>query len=179
MKYAIPVPVFVLALLAGHLTCCAQSPAPQNVGTPRAVSPNPTTGSSQSLVPSKNSLRKFSPIRTGDAVMPEGSYNGYSQVRPAPDLGAPGSAGSGFHHFPLPFDKYTTWYRPRAASLTQYQRCEPAPFRPRGFGNLFARPCDGFRMEYEPYSMGDENSKYGPSYMARMPDPRCEDHCQE
>ena len=177
MKSTIPVPVFVLALLVGQLSCNAQPPAPQVPGNPVQPGMYPNPNPNYSLVPSKNSLRKFSPLHTGDALMPADAFNGYSQIRQSPDLGAPGSAGNGFHHFPMPFDKYTTWYRPRAASLTQYQRCAPAPFRPRGFGNLFARPCDGFRMEYEPYSLGDENSKYGPSYFAQMPDPRCDHNC--
>jgi hypothetical protein len=177
MKHSIQLPVFVIAFLIGQLNCDAQPPIPQTGGN--SVVSNPD--SYPSLVPSKNSLQKFSPIRTGDAAMPEDSFNGYAQIRATPDLGAPGSAGSGFHHFSLPFDKYTAWYRPRAASLTQYQRCQPEAFRPRGFGNLFARPCDGYRMEYEPYSLGDSPSKYGPSYAARMPEPRCNDccHCQE
>ena len=107
--------------------------------------------------------------------MPAGAFNGYAQQRMVPDLGAPGSAGNGFSHFSLPMDKYTNWYRPRAATLTQYQRCAPDSFRPRGMGHLFNRPCDGYRMEYEPYSLSDGMSKYGPSYFARMPDPRCPD----
>ena len=112
-------------------------------------------------------------------MLPEGAFNGYAQIRSTADLGAPGSAGNGFNHFANPFDRYTTWYRPRAASLTKYQRCEPESFRPRGFGNLFARPCDGYRMEYEPYGLDDAHSKYGPSYFARMPDPRCDDCCHD
>ncbi|MBC7965581.1 MAG: hypothetical protein H7Z17_06590 [Fuerstia sp.] len=177
MKRNVPVAVFVLALLIGQLTCIAQPPVPQNYGGVTVPAP----GANPSLVPSKNSLRKWSPIRTGDAMMPEDSFNGYAQIRSTPDLGAPGSAGNGYHHFSMPFDKYTSWYRPRAATLTQYQRCAPAPFRPRGFGNLFARPCDGYRMEYEPYTLEDLPSKYGPSYVARMPDPSCTDscHCQD
>ena len=197
MKRCIPVPVFVVALLIGQLSCDAQPPIPEPVPQPPVpensgavmdhsdnISPDQAASVAQgqanatgvSLIPSKNSLKKFSPIRTGDAAMPEDSYNGYADIRATPDLGAPGSAGSGFHHFSMPFDKYTQWYRPRAASLTAYQRCEPDAFRPRGFGNLFARPCDGYRMEYEPYMLGDGPSKYGPAYIARMPDPRCA-HC--
>ena len=192
MKFSMPGSVFVLAFLIGQLPCMAQPPIPSQPSIPSSqqMRPQPqipelthgtaelASSSNQSLVPSKNSLRKFSPIRTGDTVMPEDSFNGYAHIRSAPDLGAPGSAGSGFHHFTMPFDRYTTWYRPRAASLTKYQRCAPDSFRPRGFGNLFARPCDGYRMEYEPYSLDDIPSKYGPSYVARMPDPRC-DHCED
>ncbi len=208
MKRCVPVPVFVVALLIGQLSCDAQPPIPQPA-IPQPAIPQPTIpqrpvpqssgaignqqysnsagqpissttpqsqGAGASLIPSKNSLRKFSPIRTGDAAMPEDSYNGYAEIRATPDLGAPGSAGSGFHHFSMPFDKYTQWYRPRAASLTGYQRCEPDSFRPRGLGHLFARPCDGYRMEYEPYVLGDGPSLYGPAYISRMPDPRCA-HC--
>lgn len=198
MKRCVPVPVFVVALLIGQLSCDAQPPIPQPVipqpsipqtsavtqnqasyapaGQP-GVAVNPQSQSTGvSLIPSKNSLRKFSPIRTGDAVMPEDSFNGYAESRETPDLGAPGSAGNGFHHFSSPFDRYTQWYRPKAATLTQYQRCAPDSFRPRGLGHLFARPCDGYRMEYEPYVLGDGPSKYGPAYIARMPDPRCS-HC--
>ena len=202
MIRCVPVPVFVVALLIGQLSCDAQPPRPQpaipqppvpeNTGvitgviqdqavyTP-AEQPNSamwpqSNGASGGLIPSKNSLTKFSPLSTGDAAMPQNSYNGFAEIRATPDLGAPGSAGSGFHHFSMPFDKYTQWYRPRAAGLTQYQRCEPDSFRPRGLGHLFARPCDGYRMEYEPYVLGDGPSKYGPAYIARMPDPRCA-HC--
>lgn len=199
MIRCVPVPVFVVALLIGQLSCDAQPPIPQpaipqppvsesteDIGDQEANSPPEQQNSATSpqtngasgggLIPSKNSLKKFSPIRTGDAAMPEDSYNGYAEIRATPDLGAPGSAGSGFHHFSMPFDKYTQWYRPRAASLTAYQRCAPDSFRPRGLGHLFAQPCDGYRMEYEPYVLGDGPSKYGPSYIARMPDPRC-NHC--
>ncbi len=198
MKHCVPVPVFVVALLIGQLSCNAQPPTPQPLvpqppapqssaavgrkiyntpsGQPKSGTLSQSDGTGNSLIPSKNSLTKFSPIRTGDAAMPEESFNGYADIRATPDLGAPGSAGSGFHHFSMPFDKYTQWYRPRASSLTAYQRCAPDSFRPRGFGHLFAPPCDGFRMEYEPYVLGDGPSKYGPAYIARMPDPRCS-HC--
>ena len=185
MKCCPSVPVFVLALLITQLTTLAQTTdsPPSNPQPPAlpgyAPVPNANSAATQpgtqnnSLVPSKNSLKKFSPIRTGDAAMPEDSYNGFAEIRNQPDLGAPGSAGSGFHHFSMPLDKYTQWYRPRAATLTKYQRCTPDLFRPRGFGNLFNRPCDGYRMDFEPYVLGDGPSKYGPSYIARMPDQRC------
>ena len=179
MKRNIPVPVFVLALLIGQLSCIAQPPFTAQPPVPGNYSGGtvPPSGPSSSLVPSKFSLKKFSPIQTGGAMMPEDSFNGFAQIRSNPDLGAPGSAGNGFHHFSMPFDKYTSWYRPRAATLTNYQRCAPDQFRPRGFGNLFARPYDGYRMEYEPYMLADLPSKYGPSYIARMPDPRCNSCC--
>ena len=166
MKRAVSLAVFVVAVLAIQMTAFAQDTSPQPI--PEV----PQTG----VIPQTNSLAKFAAKRTGDARMPIDAFNGFAQIRQVPDLGAPGSAGNGFHHFSLPMDKFTNWYRPRAATLTQYQRCAPDSFRPRGLGHLFARPCDGYRMEYEPYSLSDVQSTYGPSYTARMPDPRCE-HC--
>lgn len=108
--------------------------------------------------------------------------NGYDQYRQSPDMGAPGSPAYGFKHFPSPMRAFTTWYRPRAATLTKAQRCAEEPFRPKGFGNSFARPCDPFRMEYTPYVLNDSCSKYGPTYLLRAADPRCDgcgtcDHC--
>lgn len=103
-------------------------------------------------------------------------FNGYSAHRAMPDNGAPGSAAGGFRHFVLPLERYTHWYRPRAASLTSQQRCAPDTFRPRGFGHLFARPCDSLRMEYSPFLLPEGSSHYGPAYLSRQTDPECE-HC--
>ena len=160
--------VYVVAILTVHAATMAQ-----DTGLP-AVQSSPSSEHPRAT----NSLAKYAAVRTGNATLPTGAFNGFRQIRSVPDLGAPGSAGNGFNHFPLPFDKYTNWYRPRAASLTQYQRCAPDEFRPRGFGHLFARPCDGFRMEYEPYAISDGMSNYGPAYFSRLPNPQCE-HCDD
>ncbi len=106
------------------------------------------------------------------------SFNGFQVYRATPDPGAPGSPGFGFQHFPLPMHHYNNWYRPRAATLTKSQRCARDLFRPRGYGHLMNPPCDGFRMEYSPYVLRDDRSLYGPSYIARQPDPRCNHHCE-
>ena len=106
----------------------------------------------------------------------DGGINGFDQYRQMPDDGAPGSAAFGFKHFVFPFHSYTTWYRPRASTLTPPQRCAPVAFRPRGFGNLFARPCDSFRMEYQPHTLTGDHTEYGPVYINRQPDPSCV-HC--
>jgi hypothetical protein len=163
--------VYVVAILTVHATTMAQ-----DAGLP-AVERSHSSEHPRAT----NSLAKYAAIRTGNATLPNGAFNGFRQIRAVPDLGAPGSAGNGFNHFPLPLDKYTNWYRPRASSLTQYQRCAPDEFRPRGFGHLFARPCDGFRMEYEPYAISDGMSNYGPAYFSRLPNPQCDDcdHCDE
>lgn len=163
--------VYVVAILTVHAATMAQ-----DAGLPATQSP-PSSEHPRAT----NSLAKYAAVRTGNATLPPGAFNGFRQIRTVPDLGAPGSAGNGFNHFPLPLDKYTNWYRPRASSLTQYQRCAPDTFRPRGFGHLFARPCDGFRMEYEPYAISDGMSNYGPAYFSRLPNPQCDDcdHCDD
>ena len=169
MKRLVSFGVFVVAVLALQMSSIAQDGSVAQIPGTQPQTPQP------GVMPSPNSVAKFAAKRTGDARMPANAFNGFAQNRATPDLGAPGSSGNGFNHFSLPMDKYTNWYRPRAASLTQYQRCAPDSFRPRGFGHLFATPCDGYRMDYEPYSMSDGMSLYGPSYFARMPDPRCPD----
>jgi hypothetical protein len=104
------------------------------------------------------------------------SENGFDQYRQQADIGAPGSPGFGFKHFPFKMHMFASWHRPKAATLTRTQRCEADdPFLPRGYGHLFARPCDSFRMEYSPYVLDRPQSQYGPAYIYRTPDERCED----
>ena len=97
------------------------------------------------------------------------------QSVPAP--GVSGSPAWGHPHFHLPMHHYTSWYRPRAATLTRHERCEQYSYRPRGLAQLFARPRDGYRMEYGPHELCDHRSIYGPAYIARQPDRRCEEQC--
>ena len=49
----------------------------------------------------------------------------------------------------------------------------PTPFKPRGYGNLFARPSTSHRMDYSRPYLIDPYSEYGPSYYVRQPDPNC------
>ncbi len=121
-------------------------------------------------------LKTVSVSNTSGGMSQPYSENGFDQFRQQPDLGAPGSPGFGFKHFPFKMHMFTTWHRPRAATLTKAQRCAPEKFRPRGYGDLFARPCDSFRMEYTPHVLSDPSSQYGPSYIYRNADQRC-DHC--
>ena len=85
----------------------------------------------------------------------------------------------GFPHYDLPQEHYGVWYRPRAMGLQRPQRCAPDDWNPRGFGNLFARPCASHRMEYMPYLLTSNRSVYGPAYLAIQPDPHCDDKCTE
>ena len=169
MKCVVSLAVFVIAVLAVQQSSSAQDARSLQGQTANSEQEVPT-----GFLPSTNSLSKFTQKRTWTPKTPPESFNGYSVQRSAPNYGAPGSAGSGFHHYSAPMHRYTNWYRPKASTLTQGQRCEPDAFRPRGFGNVFARPCDSFRMDYEPYAIGDKASEYGPSYILRAQDPRCE-----
>jgi hypothetical protein len=164
MKRAVSLLVYVLAVLAVQQTARGQEPE-----QPGVVLGDAPAG----YVPSRNSLQKFAPKRTGESRIPSGTFNGFSGMRAVPNQGMPGTGGYGHSHFDQPMDRYTNWYRPRAATLGRSERCSPDTFRPRGFGNLFADPCDGFRMDYEPYSIGDGAALYGPSYVNRLGDARC------
>ena len=162
----------VAALLPAFAS--GQEPQPERIAAPMMGStPIASIPQSPDAFPMIGG-RPNTPVIGSTAISPL-TFNGFDQHRQAPDMGAPGSAGHGFFHFTGPLDRFTTWYRPRAATLTGWQRCSPDPFRPRGFGHLFARPCDGYRMEYSPYELQHFKSQYGPSYLTRMPDPRCPD----
>jgi len=159
MRLANSISVFVVAFAVGHTVTQAARP------TMRVTR----------ITPAAAELPAPVPVESCDF-----SFDGFKSWQAAPEYGLPGSAAPGAQHYTLPMHHYTNWYRPRAATLTAAQRCEAQPFRPRGFGNLFARPCDGYRMEYKPYTLSDDRSQYGPVYITRQPDPRCDqhDHCE-
>ena len=150
MRTYVPLAVYVVAFAIGHTTTQAANDRSQ------VTDITPISSSAVS----------------GD--QPVAEINGFDQWRAVPDEGMPCSGGFGFQHFALPLHRYTNWYRPRAATLTGCRRCEKDSFRPRGLGHFFATPCDGFRMEYSPYVLCADKSQYGPSYIARQPDPRCD-----
>lgn len=112
----------------------------------------------------------------GGLLAPLYQENGFDNYRREADIGSPGSAGFGFPHFSLPFQNYTLWHRPKAATLTKWQRCAKDEFHPRGFGHLFARPCDSFRIDYSPHRIDMRRSSYGPTYLLRSGNQKC-DHC--
>ena len=152
MRLLTPLTVFVVAILVSEVRTSADEaspvpPAPDQIDTVSA-----TSVSSQQY-----------------------SENGFDQYRQEPNLGAGSSPSYGFKHFPFSMHMFTTWHRPKASTLTAGQRCAPDSFRPRGLGHLFARPCDSFRMDYSPHILADAQSKYGPSYIYRHQDPRCDD----
>ena len=171
MKCSLPLIVFVFAVLAVQMAADAQ----ERQTAPDAAQPAATPQAG--YVPSRNSLAKFAQKRTGGAAMSPNTFNGYTGQRLSPDYGANGSGGQGFSHFPAPLSRYSNWYRPRALTLQASERCQPDRFRPRGLGTLFAEQRDGYRMDYQPYAVGDGKSEYGPAYFARQQDPRCKSDC--
>lgn len=170
MRPHLSISAVALALVAAQAVCHAQEnplppvlqqPAPQQMQVQPPMHP-PLVAPDPSLPPVS-------------VPQPPVLENGFDQYRQQPDLGAPSSPGFGFRHFPFSMAMFTQWHRPKAATLTKSQRCAPDQFRPRGFGHLFARPCDSFRMDYNPHVLADSTSNYGPAYILRAPDPRCED----
>jgi hypothetical protein len=61
--------------------------------------------------------------------------------------------------------------------LTRHQRCLPRPFRPRGYGALFNRPCAAHRLDYNRYVVPEQRSEYGPAYYGLQKDDRCDKCC--
>lgn len=171
MRLHVRMAVFVTAVLVGHVTLNAQETAPRLTPVPET----PVNPSLEAEMPGGREYRGLNRLkRPNDPFF----FNGYSLHRSTADLGAPGAPTHGFKNFILPMDKYTTWYRPRAATLTKRERCAPDPFRPRGYGNLFAEPCDSFRMEYAPYELQEGQTPYGPSYIVRQGNQKCDCLCK-
>lgn len=148
MRRLTPLTVFVVAILVSHVRSSAAEP----------------TDSSEAVAP----------VSATNAAGAQFADNGFDQYRQEPSLGAPSSPSYGFKHFPFSMHMFTNWHRPKASTWTKWQRCAPDPFRPRGYGHLFSRPCDSFRMDYSPYVLSGNESQYGPAYLLRQGDQRCE-----
>jgi len=145
-------------LLTANTVAFAQVPA--------APAPAPDTAP----MPAIQVVPQLAPAE-GDLPGPENFI-----VAPEIEVFSPSSNGAGpmAPFFRMPTNQYTGWYRPRAAERDTAVRCQPADFRPRGFGNLFARTPGGRRLDYRPYSLSDWRSPYGPAYYELAPDQRCE-----
>ncbi len=81
-----------------------------------------------------------------------------------PTPGEPGAPGFGLPHRSEQSARYGIWYRPKSLHAPNRAVYRPSPWRPRGFGNLFDRPCVTDRMDYSPYAVEDLPSRYGPTY---------------
>lgn len=88
--------------------------------------------------------------------------------------GLPDDGGVGYPHYEHPPYRYDIWYRPHAFGYGTAERCAPSPFRPRGYGHLFAEPSTCFRMDYSRYVVKKYGTDYGPSYYRRRASETCD-----
>lgn len=100
-------------------------------------------------------------------------------VAPEIEVFSPSNNGAGpmAPFYRMPTYQYTGWYRPRAVERDTAVRCQPTDFRPRGFGNLFARTPSNRRLDYAPYKLANWQTPYGPAYYELPPDQRCQGNC--
>ena len=170
MRFLNSVTVFVIAVMTAQANLNAadevQAPTPT-----QASSGQDSSAPRQTLKARLISTAHAHPDFYQGGIQP----NGFDQYRREPSLGCEGSPSHGYKHFGLPLTMFGNWYRPRASTLTPVQRCAPDAFRPRGFGHLFARPCDSYRMEYTPSVLKENRSEYGPTYLLHDQDKRCDD----
>ena len=104
----------------------------------------------------------------------QGPPTGMDQIRQYPHPGPEWAATHGYPNYDLPDRHFDVWFRSQAWGLTKRERCAiPDPWKPRGFGNLFARPVTSHRMDYNRPVLVYPYSEYGPSYFVREPDPEC------
>lgn len=71
-------------------------------------------------------------------------------------------------HYEAPTRLYSFWSRVHPFRIFPFDRCRPAPWRPKGFGNLFVDPpFEPFRQDYTPFALKSPDTQYGPSYYLR------------
>ena len=104
------------------------------------------------------------PPRPGIDALPGTPFFADTEYGESETPGVPGAPGFGLPHRPAPTNRYGIWYRPKSFHGPNRAVYRPSPFRPRGFGNLFDRPCVPDRMDYERYTVRDLPSRYGPAY---------------
>jgi len=97
-----------------------------------------------------------------------------SHLGAQPHLGQPDDGGVGYTHYDYPRYRYDIWYRPHAFGYGTAERCAPSPFRPRGYGDLFAEPSTCHRMDYSRYVVKNYGTDYGPSYYRRQANETCD-----
>ncbi len=105
---------------------------------------------------------------------PRSKPTGMDEIRQYPYPGPEFAPTHGYPNYDLPNRFFGLWFLPKAWGLTKRERCSLAdPFKPRGYGNLFARPSTSHRMDYRRPYIFDSYTTYGPSYYVRQPDPNC------
>ena len=104
------------------------------------------------------------PPRPGVDALPGTPFFADTEYGARPGPGVPGAPGFGLPHRPEPINRYGVWYAPKLFHAPNRAVYRPSPFRPRGFGNLFDRPCVPDRIDYTAYTVRDLPSRYGPTY---------------
>ena len=142
----------------------------------RAVQPLPPLPDGS---PAEKPADKKHPAAADDAHPPEKAPPDVAPFRNSEfgsfaHFGTPEDGGEGYRHYDDPAYRYDIWYRPRGFGWGIAERCAPAPFRPRGYGNLFAEPSTCYRMDYNRYVLRNHRTDYGPSYYRRSADQRCD-----
>ncbi len=139
------------------------------VATPHLVAQTPADAAYQGTSP--DLPRGYAlPMPSGPRSVP----TGMDEIRQYPYPGPEFAPTHGYPNYDLPNRFFGVWFLPRFWGLTKWERCaQAAPFKPRGFGNLFARPSTSHRMDYRRPYIFDSYTEYGPSYYVRQPDPNC------
>lgn len=168
---------FTAEQLAAQVPYEDQQPYPNSYETtpPHAVTPGEEMEAIPGAVPGygREAYPEVMPHMRGGygAEMPPPGMDRYRQY---PHPGPQWAATHGYPNYDYPDHLYGIWFRSQAWGLTHQERCGiPDPWRPRGFGNLFARPTTPHRMDYNRRVLIDPYTAYGPSYYVRQPDPRC------
>jgi hypothetical protein len=104
----------------------------------------------------------------------EGPPTGIDRIRQYYHPGPEWAASHGFPNYDWPNRHFDVWFRSQSFGATKRERCAiPDPWKPRGYGNLFARPNTSHRMDYNRPVLVCPHSEYGPSYYLREPDHEC------
>jgi hypothetical protein len=104
----------------------------------------------------------------------EGPPTGMDRIRQYYHPGPEWAASHGYPNYDWPNRHFDIWFRSQSFGATKRERCAiPDPWKPRGYGNLFARPNTSHRMDYNRPVLVCPNSEYGPSYYLREPDHEC------
>ena len=104
------------------------------------------------------------PTRPAVNALPGTPFFADTEYGARPTPGVPGSPSFGLPHRMEQTNRYGIWYLPKVFNGPNRAVYRPSPWRPRGFGNLFDRPCVTERIDYTPYTVEELPSRYGPTY---------------
>ena len=150
----------------GDLDPYAEAADPRAFDAPTPLPAVPRDGDLRGLdeTPQFGRAEVPGPPRPGVDALPGTPFFADTPYGARPVPGVPGSPSFGLPHRPEQTNRYGIWYRPKSFHAPNRAVYRPSPFRPRGFGNLFDRPCVPDRMDYARYTVRDLPSRYGPAY---------------